>query len=126
MILGFKPQFVPKIMAGTKIHSIREDSTRRWKAGMKIHMATGVRTKQYNCFKEDRCQSVQEIDIYTSTEYINGYFVKVGGRLLTFEETCQLAWNDGFENITEFYIWFTQDKKLSRALRLIHWTDFKY
>lgn len=126
MILGFKPQFVPKIIAGTKIHSIREDATRRWKAGVKIHMATGVRTKQYNCFKEGLCENVQEIEIDTSAYYLNDYFVKVDGRRLSLQESRQLAWADGFENLINFFIWFTKDGKETRTLRLIHWTDFKY
>lgn len=126
MVLGFKAQFVPKIMSETKIHTIRKDATRRWRAGMKIHMGTGVRTKQYSCFLEEWCESVQQIEVFTSTEKMNGYFVKIDGRLLSPEETLELALNDGFNSIEEFYLWFARDGKLSRTLRLIHWTDFKY
>jgi hypothetical protein len=56
MILGFKKSFPKgeptnfreKIFFKTKIHSIREGQ--RWKAGMQIQMAYGVRTKAYNQF----------------------------------------------------------------------------
>jgi hypothetical protein len=36
MILGFKPCFVAPILAGTKIHTIRDDPHNRWKAGREI------------------------------------------------------------------------------------------
>lgn len=52
MILSFKEQFIPKILDGTKIHTIREDKKNRWEAGKKIHFATGVRTKNYKCPKK--------------------------------------------------------------------------
>lgn len=63
MVLGFKPQFPAKILEGTKKHTIREDGNDRWKPGMKINFATGVRTKKYRQFKEGVCKSVQKIKI---------------------------------------------------------------
>lgn len=50
MILSFKPQFRQKILDGTKIHTIRDDPNDRWQAGKIIHAATGVMTKNYDCF----------------------------------------------------------------------------
>ena len=126
MILGFKPQFVKKILSGSKIHSIREDSNKRWKLGMKIHIASGVRTKNYNCFKECICTGIQEIEINTGPYFLNDCRIKVDGRILGADEKQSLAKNDGFENLVSFYLWFKQDKKDIRTLRLIHWTDFKY
>jgi len=62
MVLGFKPQFVPKILDGTKIHTLRKDATQRWKPGRSIQFATGVRTKNYKTFREDgECKCVQTI-----------------------------------------------------------------
>jgi len=55
MVLAFKKRFVEPIKKGVKIHTIREDKTNRWKSGMKVHAATGVRTKNYNCFFESVC-----------------------------------------------------------------------
>ena len=53
MVIGFNKQFPDKITEGTKKHTIREDKHDRWNAGMIMHMATGVRTKNYKCFKVD-------------------------------------------------------------------------
>lgn len=61
MILSFKSQFILPIIKGTKIHTVREDPNHRWEAGRKTHMATGVRTKFYNCFREDECTGVQDV-----------------------------------------------------------------
>ncbi|HEY5509050.1 MAG TPA: hypothetical protein VIK29_10280, partial [Paludibacter sp.] len=63
MVIGFNKQFPDKITAGTKKHTIREDVHNRWHAGMTMHMAIGVRTKNYNCFKLDTCKSTQKITI---------------------------------------------------------------
>ena len=63
MVLGFKEQFVKPILSGDKIHTIRADQFDRWYAGRNIHFATGVRTKDYNCFKEGECVGVQNIRI---------------------------------------------------------------
>lgn len=63
MILPFKPQFIPKILDGPKIHTLRDDPHRRWHPGRAIHMATGVRTKYYHCFNQDVCTAVQEVYI---------------------------------------------------------------
>lgn len=124
MILGFKPEFQEPILKGTKIHTIREDKPNRWKAGNKIHYATGVRTKKYNQFKLGECVSVQQIEITRPiwSEYLNDAVVKIDGKTLTKEQQQQLAYNDGFSNLLSFWLWFNEDFKG----KIIHWTDFKY
>lgn len=124
MILGFKPEFQEPILKGTKIHTIREDKPNRWKAGNKIHFATGVRTKKYNQFKLGKCVSVQQIEITRPiwSEYLNDAVVKIDGKTLTQEQQQQLAYNDGFSNLLSFWLWFNEDFKG----KIIHWTDFKY
>lgn len=121
MILGFKPQFVPRILSGRKIHTIREDKTNRWKPGNKIQMATGVRTKNYNCFKTAVCVSVQTIEIRNIFDDKNA--VLIDGRKLTKEEIKTLAKNDGFDNVKDFWNWFFMEDFIGK---IIHWTYFKY
>lgn len=122
MILPFKYQFKQPILDGVKIHSIRADKHSRWKKGRIIHMATGVRTKKYNCFAEKKCTGTQQIKIDTSAYYMNDYFVEVDGRKLTLAETQKLAWNDGFDNLIYFYQWFNENYEG----KIIHWTDYRY
>ncbi len=71
MIIGFKPQFVDPILNGTKIHTIRLDPYERWKPGMKMHMATGVRTKHYKQFAEKICVGVSFIHIFPESQTVS-------------------------------------------------------
>ena len=130
MVIGFKEQFKETILKGSKIHTIREDKSNRWRAGRVMHMATGVRTKKYDCFKEAKCIKVQNIKIKHVTlynpndvvvyidgvcagRYTNGY---ADGYLRV------LARNDGFNSVGEFLNFFKNDF----TGKIIHWTDFKY
>lgn len=122
MILSFKPQFVEKILSGSKIHTIREDKNKRWSIGKKIHSATGVRTKQYNCFHEGQCKGLQEFSIYWRGNNIYPVAVYISRRELNLDETERLAKNDGFDTVDDFYKWFNKDFKGI----IIHWTDFIY
>lgn len=137
MVLGFKHQFAEPIIAGSKIHTIREDVHNRWKQGNTIHFATGVRTKKYNNFKTDVCKSVQDILIEHTSEHIyvtiDGYteviwrnHKSIDNDFYSNEVDCpmifQLAKNDGFKSVTDFFRWFDGNFKG----KIIHWTDFKY
>jgi len=121
MILGFNKKFVEPIKKGTKIHTIREDSHNRWKLGMKIHFATGVRSSRYYNFMMGRCLSTQAIRIVYVDEPIIPQ-VYVDNSPLKNHEVWELARNDGFETLAEFFDWFNQDF----SGKIIHWTDFKY
>ena len=124
MVLGFKPQFEEPILQGRKKHTIRKDKNDRWKPGMKIHFATGVRTKLYHQFKEGVCISTQKIQILWDNISLNGEFVSilVDGHLIDLDEVETLAINDGFEDVSEFLNWFDEDFEG----KIIHWTDLRY
>jgi hypothetical protein len=124
MILGFKETFPTtkeptnfreKILGNTKIHTIRNGY--RWKPGMKINFATGVRTKNYNQFKEGICISVQAIEIGAEM-----HTIKVDGHTITARQFIDLFENDGFETYFDFWNWFKKDV----VGQIIHWTDYKY
>ena len=121
MILGFKPQLKQPILDGIKIHTIRMDKKKRWRKLMKIHYATGVRTKNYNEFKRGVCTGTQRIDIgWDGTIYIDK-------KLLSVSEAYQLARNDGFNGLQEMFDWFDNEHELPiEDATLIHWTDFRY
>ncbi|HBG71449.1 MAG: hypothetical protein A2W93_14450 [Bacteroidetes bacterium GWF2_43_63] len=136
-ILGEKTHFQEKILAGVdpelrkiyvpKIHTIR--SGKRWKAGMSIQMATGVRTANYNQFNKDIpelgvCKSVQDIVV----EYIDALpYIFVDGKPFNPVKRIDLFINDGFigfklNPVASFFRWFHSDFEG----QIIHWTDFKY
>lgn len=148
-IKGFGEVDVP-FTFNRKLHTIRAGG--RWKPGMKLHMATGVRTKQYNQFNKDipelqKVKSVQRIDIflrepdciaiYIDTElkftrcryaYRPGFLKKNydedGNGVYTFGESWFQVFlqNDGLTE-EQFFSFF---KKTLRNSQLIHWTDLKY
>lgn len=127
MVLGFKQQFKEPILSGTKIHTIREDKNDRWHAGCIAHMATGVRTKQYEQFAKMEIVSTQDIfmtygwclEISIDGKYVYGHVQRV-----------QIAQNDGFENYKYFEDWFYKVIKESKddcfSGKLIHWTNHRY
>jgi hypothetical protein len=143
MILSFKDQFILPIIKGTKIHTIREDKSNRWKAGNEIHFATGTRTPNYNQFYQDVCVSVQPIILvnhgnhvycrihtgvdayihndcveYENTKWYSGHLTKTG----LLGDLCKndgLSWED-FKN------WFVPKEGDKFVGKIIHWTDFRY
>lgn len=129
MILSFNPRFVEPILNGTKIHTLRLDPTDRWEKDRHIHFATGVRTKNYQCFKEGKCISTQ--DIFMTYAYNDILEITLDGRYVwDWKVKEQIALNDGFESYTDFFEWFVDaiedhpEKHFSG--KIIHWTDFRY
>jgi hypothetical protein len=142
MILGFKQKFPDgtpthfeeKIYAGVapelykdfepKIHSMREGE--RWRAGMDIQMAYGVRTKQYRQFNK----GVSKLEKCISTQHVFMTYdwqleVSISGRELTPEEISVLIKNDGLTR-QQFIDWFFPDNKDEWSGQIIHWTEFRY
>lgn len=106
-----------------KLHTIRAGS--RWKAGDILHMAYGVRTKNYQQFNKgipelERVKSVQKIEIIRDPYF--GCIIQVDNRQLGMAEIVDLITNDGFESPDDFLKWFSKDF----TGYLIHWTDLKY
>lgn len=147
MILGYKKywpwggmtNFAFKIIHGIKKHSLRRDPKNRWKPGLKIQHAHGVRTKDYMQFFKGECKSIQLIkiekndgvlkdddyvyrEVIKGVEFIMGFKVTVDNKVLSHETIAILATNDGFDSITDFFDWFWDgfDGKI------IHFTDLKY
>jgi len=138
MLLGFKTKFPnttptnfkEKILDGTKIHTIRAGN--RWKPGMKIHYAIGVRTKNCDIFKIGQCISVQPIIMRyglrnTIIEIMNGDKHSVTFFANTNEYMDALIKNDGFDNPYYFYQWFgLHDINCHFEGQIIHFTYFRY
>lgn len=135
MILGFmerypgtdKPtDFIEKIGKGIKIHTLRKDENKRWKPGMGIDMAIGVRTKNYFCFNDSHiCKSVQRIDIFYDV-IKNKLSISVERKKLKPQQITMLIANDGVDCKQDFVNYFFPNGELYWGGRIIHWTDFKY
>jgi hypothetical protein len=119
-----------------KLHTIREGN--RWKAGDRIHMAYGVRTKNYQCFNEgipelEFVKSVQSIEITHYTIHMKPLEIMgIKGGSSTYIAMWidgeyyggyrQVAINDGFEDVDQFYKWFKKDF----SGQILHFSDLRY
>lgn len=128
MILSFKKEFVPLILNGTKIHTIREDKKNRWSNAYivrptmikRIHMATGVRTKNYKCFKDTFFHlGSQHIAIRHEKDKT---IVSIDNKIVPNSIVLLLSLNDGFKTMDDFFAWFNKDF----SGKIIHWTPFRY
>jgi len=104
----------------SKIHTIREDKSKRWKVGNKIHFVINNRTKKRLQFAPVvNVKSIQQIFITPNSEIFR---VNVDGKWLEDSEIEKLALNDGFNNVEDFFDWFSEDF----VGKIIHWTDSRY
>lgn len=117
MILGFNEAFIPAIVAGTKIHTIR--AGQRWQAGTVAQFcAHANQSGQYEFWAPRPIVAVQALEL-TATE------VRVDGRLLSPAELLTLAQADGFETTAALLAFFA-DQPLPFQGQLVHWTDCRY
>lgn len=119
-----------------KLHTIREDKSNRWGAGTDVHFVINNRTKnRFQFAPVIKCKSVQEIQILNcnylpmdyfyesvgylekiivrAVEFINYWKIWIGdknnGRFLSIEQIKQLAINDGFDSVDDFFAYFNKD-----------------
>lgn len=138
MIAGLDPSihypkdynFVAKDKLQAKIHTIREDKNERWKPGTKIDFFINCRQKNMFRFSPVLLVvSVQKIEI----KYIgfnNGFrpCIWIDKKLIydlagiNKKLMLELAQNDGFDTIEDFFAYFEKDFKG----KIIHWTNLKY
>ena len=127
---SFIVEFEKTIILKPKYHSFREDKKDRWKAGMMIDFFINVRTKKMFRFCSVRpVVSTQKVEIF-----YKGLFVAVAIDKQLFYTNAdlklgkgaagmlELAQNDGFDNVQDFFAYFNEDF----TGKIIHWTDLKY
>lgn len=146
MILGFKDMypdneptyFLEKILMpytdvqlppgiySPKIHSIRKGN--RWRAGMSIQMAYGVRTNHYTQFNKDYPQlgkCISEQDIFMTYDR-HALEITVGNiNYLMPQMIDKLILNDGLTR-ERFLDWFFPGTVDEFSGQIVHWTDYKY
>jgi hypothetical protein len=105
-----------------KRHTIRKDTSNRWKAGNDIHFCINVRTKnQFQFAPVVKCVSTQKLEIKKHPIH-NVFSVYVDGIYLEPDDTELLAINDGFDSVEDFFAYFNKDF----TGKIIHWTNLKY
>lgn len=104
MIFGFKPQFVPFVLDGTKTHTIRapraDGSVPR--VGQTAHCYKNVRQRSQKLLGAWPIVRVESIVI---TEFFNKAIplaISIEGNLLKADEAEQFLWRDGFREPRNF------------------------
>lgn len=117
-----------------KIHTIREDKNNRWKAGVMIDFFINTPTKDMLRFAPTiPVVSIQTFEIKwynTFGKKIVRVFiddksfacVKFDVETIITGKILELAKNDGFDTIEDFFANFNKDFKG----KIIHWTDKRY
>ncbi|MCP4215980.1 MAG: hypothetical protein GY765_15105 [bacterium] len=98
---NFKKTFADQVKGGLKKQTIRPVRKRQTRAGEKLKLYTGMRTKGCRLLRETTCLSVTSIEI--GPEY-----VKLNGQILGMDARKDLAKKDGFQTLAEFYNFFIQ------------------
>lgn len=109
MILVFsKPEFKDRILAKTKIHTIRKDRSKRWQVGSKIefwlHNPINVSLHPHE-FAKSHIREKTPIMIFPKENKVS-----LGPKIIKdIKELNQLAVNDGFLNWEDMKTWFTEN-----------------
>lgn len=117
MILGFNEPFIPAIVAGTKVHTIREGQ--RWRVGETAQFcAKAHQPDQYEFWSPRPIISVQNLRLTRNELWVDG-------RLLNPTELLALAQADGFTSVADLLAFFA-DRPLPFQGQLLHWTSLRY
>ena len=110
--LNFQKQFADKVVSGEKRQTVRKGN--RIKAGDKLYLYTGQRTKQCRKLGETVCNEIYKIEITDEHIYIDLC-------VLTGIEKEQLAKDDGFECAADMIDWFKNTHGLPFFGQVILW-----
>jgi hypothetical protein len=106
MNLGFKDQFIPYVLDGSKTHTIRGGE--RWKVGMRADLYSRPRQKGMTLLFRAPVVRVESIEIRVVSGHIDGWprnelcpihlktIVMIDGSPLDEDERNRFAWQDGF------------------------------
>ena len=117
MILGFQPNFVAPIVAGTKVHCLREGE--RCQLGMQVHFYAYVRRVGMYPFRAPApVVSLQAVQLV-------GRALLVDGRPLRAAQLRTLALAEGFAD-ADALLDFLAGRPRPFSGQLIHWSGLRY
>lgn len=127
MLLGFKKQFAPKILDGSKKFTIRNPRKVEPKIGETLHMYTGLRTKHTEKItSKHKLTGIQLVDIFIQNKHTEDNIkleysieftlqIKVDGRALREEEYLPFCCSDGFSSISDFQkYWLSENSEFKQ------------
>ena len=97
MLLGFKKQFVPFILDGSKTHTIRAPRKTSPRVGETCHCYTNVRQKNMTLLGRWPCVRVEPVTLDFAKHGI-AYTLRItiSDQTLSLDEASAFAWRDGF------------------------------
>lgn len=116
--LNFKKQFQSAVLTGRKAQTIRATRKHPIKAGDKLYLYTGMRTKDCLRLRVTPCTKVTPIKIVPDEVLPS---VILGGRTLSFHEQQELAKKDGFFMAEDFFRFFRETHGERFEGQLIEW-----
>ncbi len=129
--LNFKKEFAEKVADGSKTQTIRKprkDGRPHAKAGDKIRLYTGLRTKQRRLLCEARVTSVRPVMLDRTSMTLGGHEMRQGNGNQYFDpETFDgdFAIADGFGEYMEMAAWFDDTHGLPFEGVVIQWETIR-
>lgn len=120
-LLGFQEQFVEKIAAREKKHSIRRGDATSHQIGRPIQLYRRVRQKNMRKIVDVDPVCVGRVNITIDRDSRS---VTIGGYPIATQEIEKLATDDGFATVDEFFDFFTYPARPRFYGTLIYW-DWK-
>ena len=118
MLAFVKPELVPAILNGTKIHAFQK--SQRWRLGLDVNFISTPRTWALRLTSNIRWPVVG-----IQTAFLQENTLAVDGHLLDPLELTLLARQEGLVDSRELLAFFAHSYGPGPAY-LIHWTDFRY
>ena len=123
-IYNFKARFAPRILDGSKTHTIRPYRANSDAPGKTLHLYTGVRTKQAKLLMRVPCVRIESIAIRRiekrdKVDLVDDVIVTIDGVELSRSECEAFSRRDGFENFTAMMEFW--DGRLPFAGQIVHW-----
>lgn len=118
-----------EIHAVRKLHTIRKKNKRVYKPGQILHLANGVRTKNFHCFMKIPLDGIQEIEIEFTSGNERDPIVRVDGDGLLPGQIEILAENDGFAKFSDFEKFFWKSTKKGKEIfkgQILHFIAERY
>lgn len=118
-VLNFKKQFAPMVESGAKRQTIRgcRADGRNPRVGQVLYLYTGMRTQYCRKLGEGICR--QSWPVYMDAQDDGRIDVFVCGDVLKPDEVEQLARDDGFSEVDDFFKFF--DNRMPFKGYLIKW-----
>ncbi|HBS43197.1 MAG TPA: hypothetical protein DEA26_10980 [Oceanospirillales bacterium] len=113
-LLNFQKRFAPDVKSGKKRQTIRRTRKRPIKAGERLHLYTGLRTRSTAKLGESICISTMKIWIYPDGS------IRMAGVLIDPADERDLIREDGFKTKAEFVDFFCPDGEVFEG-DLIRW-----